>query len=461
MISYGLGYIGQGAAYAFISTYLVLFLTDCVGLGSTTAGTISSLALFVEVAMGMLIGNISDSCTSKMGRRRPFILFAALTMLPVLAMLYHTIKAKAAVLFVYYLIFGIMFRISFTCFEIPNNALGAEVVSGYDERTKLRTLSRFFSIIGNGIGYICPLLVLDWFGNDTKMGWQMTGIVIGATCLASWSLSFIRTSGIGMVLPKEHVTKKSSHLKEIGTNYLELLHLKPTKLLVIYKGAFTCAFAFFNVATLYYLQYSVGIGKKYSSYIYAVTILIFFIMVPLVSKMALAMGKVNQQIISMGVCAAGGIVVFFIAPGSIEGAIIYMVFFAAMQTSFWQLSSAIFYDVIEVDEYANNKRREGDLMSLVSVLGTLISAIMVQIFGIALDMTGYNPNLAVQPDSAVTFLNAAFILIPAICLLIGAGALKAFPINKKTFASLQEVLKLRKAGEDYSMYMEDIDKIMG
>ena len=69
-MGYGLGSLGMGAAYYFMSAYFVLFLTNCVGLNSTIAGTIASVALMVEFVAGMVVGNISDRCTSSMGRIR-------------------------------------------------------------------------------------------------------------------------------------------------------------------------------------------------------------------------------------------------------------------------------------------------------------------------------------------------------------------------------------------------------
>lgn len=53
---YGFGALGQGASYYFISSYFVVFLTNCVGFSSSTAGTISSLAMVVEVIAGMSWG---------------------------------------------------------------------------------------------------------------------------------------------------------------------------------------------------------------------------------------------------------------------------------------------------------------------------------------------------------------------------------------------------------------------
>lgn len=459
--SYGVGCIGQSAAYNFIGVYFVLFLTDSVGITSSLAGTISSLALCVEVVMGMLVGNLSDNCTSKMGRRGPFVLFSTVVMFPVLILMMYTIEASEVVQFFYYLILAILFRISFASFEIPFNALGAEIVFDYDERTKLRTIGRFVSILGNAVAYILPLLILEQYANNEQGGWFLSGVIIAIVTSGSWLFAFLRTAKKGTVLSKDQVKKQKNPWKGIVKNYLELIKLKTTRILIVYKATFTCAFAMFNVATMYYLQYCVGVGNKYSSYMYTLTIIVFIVATPFANKMALVMGKSKQQMYTMLTCGLVGIFVYLLGPSTPMGAIVYIGTFSVMQTTFWQLSGSIFYDVIEVDEYVNHQRREGDLMSLSSVLGTFISAIIVQAFGISLEWAGYNPELTVQPSTVEGFLNLGYILIPSVCMVIGGVALKLFPINKKSFEALQEVLRRRAAGEDYSEFMDEIHKIVG
>ena len=118
------------------------------------------------------------------------------------------------------------------------------------------------------------------------------------------------------------------------------------------------------------------------------------------------------------------------------------------------------YDIVEVDEYVNMKRREGDIMSVVSVLGTLITAVMVWIFGVCLELSGFDPDITVQPESVRHFLDISYILVPCICLIIGAAALKLFPINKETFASLTSAIELRRKGQPYDQYRDDLNKIL-
>ena len=456
MLGYGIGYIGQGSTYNFMAAYFVVFLTNCVGLDSAMAGSITSVALLVEVVAGMIVGNLSDNCTSSMGKRRPFVLAAALTMPLIMVLIMRTVDGSETMRFTYYLVLSIGFRLSFSTFEIPNNAFGAEIAAGYDERTWLRTMSRVFSIIGNTLGYVMPLWILELFPDRQRAGWQTIGVIIAGVAFCSWFSSFTKKRAV--VGAKRE--RRSNVIRDIFVNYFELCKLRAMRLLIIYKAAFACAFALFNIGTIYYLKYSLALGNRYSSYMYVLSIIVFIVMTPIAGKMALSFGKANQQMITMAVSAVIGFAVFFFAPQSVIGAALYVIGFSIMQTSFWQLSSSIFYDVVEVDEYANCKRREGDIMSLISVLGTLITAVIVQFFGVLLDRSGFDPKLAVQPDDVVHFLNAAYILLPSICFVIGLVALKVFPINKRTFGSLLRALERRKAGKDYAEYLQDIEKMI-
>lgn len=457
VFGYGLGSLGQGAVYYFMSAYFVVFLTNCVGLSAAVAGTISSVALMIEVVTGMVVGNMSDRCNSKLGKRRPFMLAAGIAMLPIMFFMLKTLKVSIAIKIAYYLFFAVMFRMFFSSYEIPYNAMGADIVTDYNRRTRLRTIARIFSITGNAIGYIVPLLILDIYANSAK-GWDVIGIMLAIVASLSWILSVAFTKE-----PKYEtvIVEKKNVLKEILVNYIELFKLKTMKLLIIYKAAFSCAFSLCNVGTLYFLQYNLGLDNRYSSYIYVFTIIVFVISTPLVDKMAIAKSKAWQQMTTMALCALVGIAIYFFAADSVVACAIYIGLFALVQTGFWQLSHSMFYDIVEVDEFVNNKRREGDIVSFVSVLGTFITAAMIQTYGLFFNLSGFDPSLAIQPENVNAFLNAAFILIPCVCLLIGVAALKVFPINKDTFDSLKKALELRKEGNDYSQYLDDLNKIIG
>lgn len=460
ILGYGVGFIGQASIYNCVTTYFVVYMTNCVGIKSSLAGTIMAVALFIEVIAGMAVGNYSDQCTSKLGKRRPFILAATIAMPIIMVLMFTTIKASAGLTFCYYLIISILFRMTFSTFEIPNNAFGAEIARGYDERTILRTTSRVFSIIGSFIAFVAPLWIQGMFHNDLAKSWQITGIALSAVCFASWMTCFTMTKGYSAPAEERKSSGKHGMASGIVKDYIELCKLRSMRLLIIYKAAFSCGYSLYNFAMIYYLKYNVGIENKVISYLFYVTIAVFIIATPFANKSALKVGKSRQQFAMLALSGGAALIIFFAGKNTVAGAAAYVIVFSLMQTTFWQLSPSIFYDIVEVDEFVYGKRRAGDIVSLVSVLGTLISAIIVQLFGILLENSGFDSTLVQQPGSAQMFLTVSYILIPGICLIIGAISLKKFPINKVTFDILTDAVRKKREGHDYSEYNEVISKMI-
>ncbi|MCQ2554839.1 MAG: MFS transporter [Clostridia bacterium] len=460
MFGYGIGSMGQGASYKFVGSYFITYLVGCVYLDPKTASLIASVALYVEAIAGILVGSLSDTCTSKMGRRRPFILASTIVVPIVLVCMTHTIHAGGSVKVIYYMFFAILFRVFFSVFDIPFGAFGTEIVQDYDGRTKLRTISRLCGIAGNVVGYVIPVFLLGFFEGNEETGWQIIGIIVSVTVFVAFASAFIFTKGKGIVLSKENKVKKGNILVDILKNYVGLLKLKPMKYMVVYKGCVMSALSLYDVGMIWYLTLSLKQNNTNSALIYAVQIVVFLIATPVVRKLALMLGKAKAQLTTLFTCAAVGTFVFIVNPKNMYFGIVYLCVFSMMQTSFWQISYSMFDDCNEVDEWVNGRRREGNLSSMMSVLGTIVAAVMVQLFGIFLSASGYDAMLAEQAASTVNFINAEYILMPSILCLIAGIAVILQPINKKRFDSLRAALKARKEGEDYSQYMDDVNKLI-
>lgn len=458
MLGYSLGFIGDTCTYNFMSAYFMLFMTDCVGMKPSLATAIVSIALFVEVIAGICVGELSDNCRLKIGRRRPFILFAALIMPIVMVLIMTKVSLSIELTFLYYLFFSILFRIAFVSYEISNNAFGAEIATGYDERTRLRTMSRTLSIVGNVFGHVIPLLILQMFVNNETNGWFCIGITLAIVSFLAWFGEFVLTKSYDEPSVKEHC--RSNFIGAILRNYKEICLLKPMKYLIIYKTMFTCAYALFSIANIYYLKYCLGLNSQYSAYMFILSIAVYIVSIPIVEKTALKLGKSKQQVITLSVCSIIGIGIYLAGAQSLVLGIVYLLDFAVLYSSFWQVSGSIFYDIAEVDDYVNGKRREGNIMSFVSILGTIITAIMTQIYGVMFDFVGYDSSATVQSDTVIEFIKISFILIPCICAGLGAVALKRFPITKAKFAILTEAINARNNDDSCEEYLDDLKGIV-
>lgn len=78
MLFYGLGSASNGIKNRSISTFLLLFYSQVVGLPATWVGSALAITLILDGMLDPVIGQISDNHRSRWGRRHPFIYFSAI-----------------------------------------------------------------------------------------------------------------------------------------------------------------------------------------------------------------------------------------------------------------------------------------------------------------------------------------------------------------------------------------------
>lgn len=137
-VAYGVGSIAEGAKNMAFNAFLLLYYTTVLGLPGTMSGLAIFIALCVDAITDPLVGSISDHFRSRWGRRHPFMYFAALPM----GLCFYGLFAPPEglsenELFAWLVAFAIGVRLFLTFFMVPSGALGPEMTTNYDERTKL------------------------------------------------------------------------------------------------------------------------------------------------------------------------------------------------------------------------------------------------------------------------------------------------------------------------------------
>lgn len=467
-LGYGVASIAESSMYQLVNGYLLLYLTSVVGVGADKAGLVMSVGMVFETMAGLIIGKLSDSCTSPKGRRRPFMIFCAIYVPIVLILLfsnYSGIFGGGSLIFPY-LFLNILFWIGHSAMYIPYTAFGAELATGYDDRTRLRSMCSIFSVVGSFLGSACPLMAVSFFSSQLRAGdstaWFLTAAAIaicnGVAIFIGWKL----TAGMehmpldGRFRPMEALAEIPLLLKD----YWQLMKLKTMKILIVFKVAFNVAYGFFTASMVFFLQYRLGFGNEVTSTIYSIQIVVNFINVLIVSRIALRVGKSATLLFSMSIAGFGCMAFYIAGIESYAALIVFIILFSLASNSFWQLSNAIFYDVTEVDEFVYGKRREGAIISLQSGIGSLASAAIVAGMGMYLEIIGFDTALPVQTPAAMAALDRLFLMLPGLFLMAGCAMLLLYPLSKARFASLQSALRLKNKGSDYSMYQNDLDKIL-
>ena len=156
LVFYGVGSISPAIKNNLLGAPIFYYYNAVLGLDAWLVSLALALALVVDGITDPLIGYFSDYTRSRLGRRHPYI-YASI--LPgsffYWALLTSDFSTTQAGLFAQLLLLIIGLRIAWTLYDVPRQALGAEIAKDYNQRNTLHGLNSFFGWIGGaGIYYV-------------------------------------------------------------------------------------------------------------------------------------------------------------------------------------------------------------------------------------------------------------------------------------------------------------------
>jgi len=148
--AYGLGSVVDTATGVYLNTFLYFYLTAVCGLSGALAGLALAVTLAVDAVADPLVGSWSDGARSLLGRRAPFMFGSIAPTAISLGCLFSVPAHLGGVgLFAYVLAFTLILRIGLSLFNVPYQALGAELSSDYHRRSSLAIVRVAMSTIGS------------------------------------------------------------------------------------------------------------------------------------------------------------------------------------------------------------------------------------------------------------------------------------------------------------------------
>lgn len=198
--------IGDGAVSLSvngINNFALLYYTQVLGLGAGYAGLALSITLIWDAVTDPIMGHVSDATRSKYGRRHPFMLIGGGALAVCFFFLWWVPESISASsnLFWYLLAINLMVRTAITVFTVPFIALGFEICTDYDERSKLQGIRFFLNQIVNFAGGALAWVLFftdETHSNGTRidgtkvvenylqMGSWLTGAIAVFVVLVTW-----------------------------------------------------------------------------------------------------------------------------------------------------------------------------------------------------------------------------------------------------------------------------------
>ncbi|MFR7989861.1 MAG: MFS transporter [Anaerovoracaceae bacterium] len=453
-LSYGIGGTADNAMFTLIETFLLFFLTTVVGIEPGIAGTILAIGCIWEAFCGPISGYLSDHTESRFGKRKPFLLFAAVPAAVVTSLLFTSIDMSYGLKVFYYGIMTVLFWWCFAVFFVPYMTWGSELTEDYHERTVLRSYAYVFNQVGKGLGMVMPtflVAVLAGIGFTTAQSWSAVGITVGVVSGASLlicALSIRETDNPEFVKSKNRERLlDAKKVKEMFSGYFQILRLRPIRYLIGASLVYLIANTVFMSDMIYYFTYNIHISSIKMSLI---TLLMTMAGIALSPLITLCAGKTDKKTAFIGGMVISGIVLIsarIIGVTSFAEACVMCGLFAIGNTCYWQLMPSMIYDVCEAEELASGEKHSGQVISLQALSESLSAAVGVQLLGIILQQAGFNELLAQQSETALFWVSNCFSFLPGLGMLFVALVVSRYPITKKTFPRILEGVEKRRRGE--------------
>ena len=152
--AYGIGQLAEGLKNSALSTFVLFYYNQVLGLSGTLAGTAILIALLFDAVSDPLAGSLSDNWQSRWGRRHPFMYASALPLGIAFFFLFSPPEGLSEFsLFLWLTVTVVLTRGAMTLYHVPHIALGAELSEDYDERTQIVSYRYFLGFAGYLVAY--------------------------------------------------------------------------------------------------------------------------------------------------------------------------------------------------------------------------------------------------------------------------------------------------------------------
>ncbi len=431
-----IAYAMDDSAWCFISllvsTFMMIYLTDTVGLNPAVIGSLMMAAKLFDGVSDLIFGYILDRTHTKMGKARPWMLWSMFGCAIGLVALFGIPEslgdtAKYAWFFIFYMLVNTVF---YTSGYISYSTLMSLITRNRQEQlqiTSYRTIAGNLSYML--LGSITFALVTVFGGGAA--GWRTLGIVYAVIGIAINLIAVFSNQE----LPEEEdiqdgaeVYEEKSNMKETLKSILTCRYFYGVILIMLCLYLFATVF---QTAGAYYATYVLGnenMMGTLSVVNYGVTMTVAFI-VPLLAK------RIDVQKLSiLGLCVgvAGRLVCLFGGAQNQMGIVLFGLAIAAIATAVIQTTS--YTMMSSTCEYLWRKdhiRANGVIFSCSSMGIKLGGGLGTAISGFLLSAGGYVANAAQQPQSAINMLNFMFLWIPLIITIIIIAVLFFMDVDKK------------------------------
>ncbi len=420
-VGYGSGDIAGNVVYAFLSSFVMMYLTSTVGLKLGIVGTLIAASKIFDGVTDVFFGAMIDKTKSRLGKARPWMLFAyigcAITLIAIFAVPVNLGKTSQYIWF--FIAYTMLNAVFYTANNIAYSALTALVTKNSKERVQMGSCRFIFAFATSLLIQSVTVKAVAYFGGGAA-GWKYVAILYAGIGLIVNTISVFSVRE----LPEEELAEKGAFAEDPKEKYSlfeagKLLFSNRFYLMIcgvyILQQVYT---AMINMG-LFYMTYVLKNENLFGVFSWAVNIplIVALVFTPALVAKWNGLYKLNVRGYLLGTFGRAMVV----AAGYM-GSVPLMLFFtgvAALGQGPWQGDmNAVIASCSEYTFLTKHKRVDGTMYSCTSLGIKLGGGLGTALAGWLLDVSGFEGSLAVQPDSCIRMLHVIYLWIPLLISVI-------------------------------------------
>lgn len=421
-IAYGSGDFGSNFFYMLVSAFVLIYLTDTVGLNAGIVGTLMMVSKLLDGITDVFFGRLVDKTHSKMGKARPWMFWSAFPLGLCLILMFAIPESMsdAAQYAFFFVVYTAANAIFYTANNIAYATMSALITKSNTERVQLGSFRYIFAVTASIVVAGTTTKLVSAFGGGAA-GWRNVAIVFALIQLVFSSIASLVCKEVPeaaadmeeKVIKKKTAEKKDSFFSSLkvvlGNKYYLIM-------LVIYVALYASS----GIVS--------GIGVFYCTYILGDAALLgvislssFVMIIGLIANPILVkkfgMYKVNLVSYIISTFLSVGLLIT-VYMGNLPGILVFS-FVKSIFTA--PLFGSVQALVAEISAYTYNTKKihaDGMMFSCSSVGLKVGSGLGTAVGGWLLSAVGYVGNAATQSAAVLNMIKFAYGAIPLILTVI-------------------------------------------
>lgn len=419
-VGYGSGDVAGNVVYAFLSTFVMIYLTNTVGLNAGIVGTLIALSKLFDGVTDIFFGSMIDKTKSRMGKARPWMLYGyvgcAVTLIGVFAI--PESMGQTAQYAWFFIAYSLLNAVFYTANNIAYSALTALITKNSRERVEMGSYRFIFAFSTSLLIQSVTIKFVEIMGGGSS-GWRMVAIIYAVIGLVVNTLSVLSVKE----LPEEELNNNASSAVDEKYSLIEaakLLFSNKYYIMICVTYILQQIYSAMLSMGIYYMMYVLNDEDLFPIFSWAINIPLIIALLITPWLVAKWQGLYKLNLVGYAVGTIGrALVVVAAYMGSVPLMLVFTAV-AAFGMGPWQGDmNAVIANCSEYTYMTKKKRVDGTMYSCTSLGIKLGGGIGTAITGWLLEFSKFDKNLDVQLDSCLNMLHIMYLWIPfIICIVI-------------------------------------------